>query len=137
MTHHDRKSLMVTQLDETKATALVREVLVRNYPQIDATKYKAQPMAVVNGTKGLSTVCTEGVGWNTDSNGMYTLMYFGDFSENSVDITREELLSCLSDEQIDIAQFIRNHNDRLQTNYEIWYYYGMNGSQDLKELQVS
>jgi hypothetical protein len=128
---------MVTKLDEDKATELVREVLVRNYPEGDFSRYKAQPMVVVNGTKGLSTVCTEGVGWNIDSNGMYTLMYFADFSQNSVDITREELLSCLSDEQVDLAQFIRNHNDRLQTNYEIWYYYGRNGSQDLTELQVT
>jgi hypothetical protein len=122
MTDFARKSLLVSTLDTARATELVQKVLGRDFPEGDFSRYKAQPMAVVNTEKGLATICTEGVGWHADSNGLYTIGYFRDFGEGWIDVTLSDVVSCISKEQVDLAQFIRNHNDRLQMNYELWFW---------------
>lgn len=121
----ERTSLMVTLLDRDKATAFVRN-------RFDNDRLVAEPMVVVNGKKGLATVCTEGVGWVKDEDGLYTLL-FDDINSFGmwVDITEDELFSLMSDEQTDLATFIRVFGDRLETNFDIWYSRGRDCSQDL------
>lgn len=136
-----RTSLMVSELDLNKATALIHEVIRRNNPDVEEevlSKYKAQPMAVVNGKDGIAVICTEGVGWVTDKDGLLPVhFWYQDWQQNYFDVTPEEVLSCLSDEQIDLAEFIRVHNDRLENNFYIWYSYAKSYDQNLKGLQVS
>jgi len=91
-------------------------------------------MVVVNGKDGIATVCCEGVGWTIDSNGLYTLMFLGTFSQSTVDVTLDELKSCFSTEQTDLANFIRVFGDRLESNFDLWHSYGYKHEQ---ELQVS
>lgn len=117
MTDYDRPSFMVTLLDRDKTTAFIRN-------KFDNDRYVAEPMVVINGRKGLATVCTEGVGWYKDDKG-YTILfddinYIGMWTE----ISDEELASLISDEQTDLADFIRMFGDRLESNFYIWYRYG-------------
>lgn len=132
---------MVSVLDEGKATALLHEVIRRNHPDVldeELSKYKAQPTAVVNGKDGIAVICTEGVGWVADKDGLLPLnLYYNAWQENYFNVTPEEILSCLSDEQIDLAKFIRTFGDRLENNYYIWYSYANKYDQNLKGLQVS
>ena len=117
MTNYDRPSFMVTLLDRDKTTALIRN-------KFDNDRYVAEPMVIVNGNNGVATVCTEGVGWYKDDKG-YTVLFddinsFGMWTE----ISEEELLSLVSDEQVDLAKFIRVFGDRLESNFSIWHSYG-------------
>ena len=117
MTDYDRPSFMVTLLDRDKTTAFIRN-------KFDNDRYVAEPMVVINGRKGLATVCTEGVGWYKDDSG-YTILfddinYIGMWTE----ISDEELASLISDEQTDLAEFVRMFGDRLENNFYIWYRYG-------------
>ena len=124
MTYYDRPSFMVTLLDRDKTTALIRN-------KFDNDRYVAEQMVIVNGSKGLATVCTEGVGWFKDDKG-YTILFddinsFGMWTE----ISDDELVSLISDEQIDLAEFVRMFGDRLENNFYIWYRYGYDFSQRL------
>lgn len=109
---------MVTTIDRDKATALVKDKLSK----FNTDGLVAQPMVVANSKKGLATICTEGVGWVADDNGLYTLLYFTQFNDGYVDITRDELNSIISNEQTNLATFIRTFGDRLENNFDIWYY---------------
>ena len=40
-------------------------------------------------------------------------------------------VSLISDEQIDLAEFVRMFGDRLENNFYIWYRYGYDFSQRL------
>ena len=124
MTNYDRPSFMVTLLDRDKTTALIRN-------KFDNDRYVAERMVIVNGNKGVATVCTEGVGWYKDDKG-YTILFddinsFGMWTE----ISDDELVSLISDEQIDLAEFVRMFGDRLENNFYIWYRYGYDFSQRL------
>lgn len=134
MTTRTRPSFTVGTLDTDKATEVVRQVILRDYPEADVSDYRAMPMVVVNGKDGIATVCCEGVGWTIDSKGLYTLMFLGTFSQSTVDVTLDELKSCFSTEQTDLANFIRVFGDRLESNFDLWHSYGYKHEQ---ELQVS
>ena len=132
---------MVSVLDKEKATALIHEVIRRDHPNVEEealARYEAQPMAVVTGKDGIAVICTEGVGWVADKDGLLPInFYYQQWQENYFNVTPEEILSCLSDEQIDLADFIRAFGDRLENNFYIWYGYAKSYDQNLKELQVS
>ena len=124
MTHFDRPSLMISKLDQEKATALLHEVIRRNYPKADLSHIEAEETAVVNTRKGIATICTEGVGWWADNeSGKYYLPFHSNFRMDVVEVTLDELLSCLSDTLTDLAQHIRMFGDRLENNFHLWYGY--------------
>jgi hypothetical protein len=131
MKEHNRPEFMVTLLDRDKATALVKSRFK------DPEGIHAQPMVVINGKDGLATVCTEGVGWVKDDKGLYTLLYFSNFSDGYIDITTDELHSLISDEQTNLGTFIRTFGSRLENNFDIWHYYGKDLDQTPSRVLVS
>ena len=77
----------------------------------------------------IAVVCTEGVGWVTDEYWRVEIPLRQE-SENSgwisiggssVELSAALLLRCVSDEQVDLAEFIRTFGSRLETNYAIWH----------------
>ena len=56
------------------------------------------PSAVVNTPKGLAVVCYEGVGWFEDE-GMYKILVGDEYSDWVKSITKDELLSIISNEE--------------------------------------
>lgn len=111
----ERKSVWVSKIDTNKASKLLQD-------HFQDPSIKAEEMAVVNGKRGVATVCNEGVGWFANDEGKFLLMgYYGAYGEVNMYATADELSSIMSDEFIYLDEFVRSFGDRLETNYEIWY----------------
>jgi hypothetical protein len=122
-----RKSIMVRQLDLTKLEKVIRSGISAS----STDKIEAEPMLVVNTADGLATICREGVGWWKNDNDMYLVGFFQGYSNPSLHITENELLSCLSDTDVDMAEFINKFGDRLEVNFDLWYNQVKDVSQDI------
>jgi len=122
-----RKSVMVRQLDLPKLEKVIR----RGISASSTEQVQAEPMLVVNTPTGLATICSEGVGWFKNDNDMYLVGFYQGYSNPSLHITEDELLSCLSDTDIDMAEFINSFGDRLEVNYDLWYDQVKDVSQDI------
>ena len=77
------------------------------------------PSVVVNTPKGLAVVCYEGVGWFSD-NGTYKILVGDEWNDWTKDITEEQLLSVISDEETTLHKLIDPYNDRTRSNLWIW-----------------
>ena len=77
------------------------------------------PSVVVNTPKGLAVVCYEGVGWFEDE-GTYKILVGDEYSDWTKDITKDQLLSIISNEETTLDQLIDPHNDRTRSNLSIW-----------------
>jgi hypothetical protein len=119
-----RKSIMVSRMDKTKATKIIQAMSGSDI-------IEAENMVVVNTRKGLATICTEGVGWFKNDEDKYLVGAWIDYSNPSFYFTEEQLLSCLSDEKVDLKDFINTFGDRLENNFSIWYSYISEKSQEL------
>ena len=118
---------MVRQLDLPKLEKVIR----RGISASSTEQVEAEPMLVVNTADGLATICREGVGWWKNDNDMYLVGFYQGYSNPSLHITENELLSCLSDTDIDMAEFISSFGDRLEVNYGLWYDQVKDVSQDI------
>lgn len=121
------KGTIVHLLDPIKTATLIKS----RYSNQD-TEITAEPMVVVNGRNGLATVVSEGVGWYADENGKVPVNYYaGEFNSGYQDITVEELMPLISDETIDLADFVRVFGDRLETNLSLWQNYARGHEQSM------
>jgi hypothetical protein len=77
------------------------------------------PSVVVNTPKGLAVVCYEGVGWFEDE-GMYKILVGDEWNDWVKEITKDELLSLISNEETTLSKLIDPHNDRTRSNLWIW-----------------
>lgn len=97
----------LNHIEATKALGLKDDVMV-------------YPHAVVNTRKGLATVCYEGVGWFEDE-GMYPVLVGDQFTDWTVKLTREQLLSLVRQEpEMTLHKLIDPHNDRTRSNLWLW-----------------
>ena len=126
---------VVRLLDSEKLLALGLEVLTAQYGDLDPIA-RVEPLILVETTEAsvwwdsperdrrLAVVCHEGVGWQEDKE-TGLVPFFVDFGVHGshalkVQVHPRRIKACLSDETIDLADFIRNYNDRTETNYHIW-----------------
>ena len=107
------KGVMVHLLDLDKANAYFANMIPEYNGKVDY-------MAVVVTEKGLATLCTEGVGWNADAEGKVPINISWGMSQGYIDIPVEDLAGLVSDEMVDLADFIRVFGDRLENNFYIW-----------------
>jgi len=77
------------------------------------------PSVVVNTPKGLAVVCYEGVGWFEDE-GKYKILVGDEWNDWVKEITKDELLSLISNEETTLEKLIDPHNDRTRSNLSIW-----------------
>jgi hypothetical protein len=77
------------------------------------------PAVVVNTPKGLAVVCYEGVGWFEDD-GMYKILVGDEYNDWVKSITKDELLSIISNEETTLHKLIDPHNDRTRSNLFTW-----------------
>jgi hypothetical protein len=116
---------VVHLLDPEKTTKFLQT-------KLDNPDIKSDSMVVVNGDKGVATVCTEGVGWFIDGEGLLPVNYHvGQFGSGYLDITPEELMPLISNETIDLADFIRSFGDRLENNFYSWVGYARGWNQEI------
>jgi len=78
------------------------------------------PSVVVNTRKGLALVCYEGVGWFADKDKVYKILVGDEWNDWVRDITEEQLLSIISDEETTLHQLIDPYNDRTRANLSLW-----------------
>ena len=111
------RGTVVHLLDPEKTTKFLQT-------KLDNPEIKSAPMVVVNGNKGIATICGEGVGWFVDEKGLLPIDYHvGQFGSGYLDITPEELMPLISDKTIDLADFVRTFGDRLENNFYLWVNY--------------
>ena len=116
---------VVHLLDPEKTTKFLQD-------KLDNPDIKSDSMVVVNGEKGIATVCGEGVGWFVDGEGLLPVNYHvGQFGSGYIDITPEELMPLISNETIDLADFIRSFGDRLENNFYSWVGYARGYNQSI------
>jgi hypothetical protein len=125
-----RPSIMVNKIDNDKLT----KVLISKRGKDDI---EAESMVVVNTHKGLATICHEGVGWWKNDEEKYLTAGYVGFNNIVYYLTEDELLSCLSSEQVDLAEFINTFGDRLETNFDLWYSQVRKVSQDISAFDFA
>ena len=129
-----RPSIMVNQIDTEKLTNLL---YWKNVEAGSDARPEGELMVVANTPEGLATVCHEGVGWHKNEEGKYLVSGWIGYSDIVYRITEQELLSCLSSEQVDLAEFIKSFGDRLESNFDIWYSQVRKVSQDISAFDFA
>lgn len=129
-----RPSIMVNQLDTKKLTELL---YWKNVEAGSDARPEGELMVVVNTPDGLATVCHEGVGWHKNDENKYIVSGWIGYSDIVYRITEDELLSCLSSEQVDLADFINSFGGRLESNFDIWYNQVKKTPQNVRPLQYN
>ena len=128
------RGLIVRRLDSDKLLAVGLAVLNAQYGDVskDGTP-SVEPLVLVK-TKGksvwgigdqhqLAVVCGEGVGWQEDEkNGL--VPFFVDFGHYGhalkVTVHPRVIEACLTDETVDLADFVRVFGSRLESNFYLW-----------------
>ena len=126
----ERTSVMVSKLDTDKLAAFLNT-------KYDRDDLQGEAMVVVNTPEGLATICHEGVGWFKNDDDKYLVGAYVGYNNPTFFVTEEELLSFVSDEQVDLADFINRFGDRLESNYSIWYNQVKDTPQNVRPLQYN
>lgn len=115
MTTYDRpRGTLVKSLDRDALTAL----LVSKYDLDSGARADSNALGFTD--KGYATLHTEGVGYFVQEDGTYPVsVWFSGVSHGWLDVTLEEL-QALPYEEVDLADYIRNYNDRLENNFYTW-----------------
>lgn len=127
MTRRERPSVWVSKLDTDKLTEILKT-------KTGIDSIKAEQMAIVNTERGVATVCSEGVGWWSNDDGLYLTIGHEGWSEHVVYLNAEEIADAISDEFIYLDEFINTFGDRLETNFDLWYHQVMGHSQLPKDV---
>jgi hypothetical protein len=125
-----RESVMVSQIDTAKLTTMLNA-------KADRDDLVGEQMVVANTVKGLATVCSEGVGWWKNDEDKYLVGAWVGYSNPTFYLTEDELLSCLSSEQVDLAEFVQTFGSRLENNFHLWYDQVKNVSQDISAFDFA
>lgn len=125
-----RESVMVSKIDTAKLTTMLNA-------KADRDDLVGEQMVVANTVKGLATVCSEGVGWWKNDDGKYIVGAWVGYSNPTFYLTEDELLSCLSSEQVDLAEFVQTFGSRLENNFHLWYDQVKNVSQDISAFDFA
>jgi len=114
-----RAGYLVNLLDQDKLTALIREraVSVHGATVEDAQRYTAGRGALAKTKTGVIYICTEGVGWySDDEDNRLEVEFSGGMSIGYTAIPQEDVVACISSEQVELRDFVRVFGDRLDTN---------------------
>ena len=130
----ERTTLIVHRLNHDALNDIVAEVIMAQYapnrePRIcvEPLVYAYLPGAFDGGIarERLAIICQEGVGWVPDDRDLYPIHYdFGDGAGYQgmvrVGAGRVER-EALTEEEVDLADFIRRFGERLEGNFWTWY----------------
>jgi hypothetical protein len=127
------KGLLVHRLDSEKLLELGLNILRLQYGDLDQTasveplvlvKTKDQSVWSVDPQPRLAVICGEGVGWQEDEkNGLVTFWVdFGHYGSHAlaVKVHPRVIEACVTDETVDLADFIRTFGARLDSNFYTW-----------------
>lgn len=116
--NHRRPGYLVNLLDQDKLTAVIRErvVSVHGGTVEDAQRYTAGRGALAKTAKGIVYICTEGVAWYADDDNTLEVEFHGGMSIGYTAIPQEDVVACISDEKVELRDFVRVFGDRLDLN---------------------
>jgi hypothetical protein len=122
---------MVKVIDRDALTKVVREGLMATHgleaSSLEEVKPWVQYYGIVNDAKQGRDVFVlineEGVGYTADEMDRASVLYYanGYGSTGWIDIHQRVIEGCLTGEEIDLADVIREFGDRLETNFYLWY----------------
>lgn len=105
------------KLDPAKLT----EALQKAQPEHDLVPFGE--LLLVTTKEGAAVLCTEGVGW-TEHKGLVSVLAKNNeprsFQSFEVELPVEAVTEAATDEEVDLADFIRVFGDRLEANFRIW-----------------
>ena len=111
---------MIRLLDSDKLTELVCAVLEASGRSTDDVKVERLALVRTKGGK-VATLCSEGVGWETnDDTGSLPIIVWHGWQQDYVYLPEAHVVSCVSDEVVDLAEFVRVFGGRLENNFHIW-----------------
>jgi hypothetical protein len=120
----DRVSVFGNLVDVEKATELGRAKLAETFGEDQAARWSCEPLVVIcvegsNNNATVAAVTTEGRGCML-ADGTIDMYGIADWTWYAVAFTQEELMSVLTDIEVDLADHVRVFGDRLENNYSIW-----------------
>ena len=112
----------VRVVDRSKLDAVIRDrvVNVHGGTEEDAMRYGAGSAVLVKTDKGVAYICTEGVGWWADEDGTIEVEFHSGMHIGYTAIPLEDVVACVSDQTVELADFIRTFGDRLDSNFWLW-----------------
>jgi hypothetical protein len=126
------KGSMARRLDSDKLLEIGINLQKAIYadPDLDTAGWFVEPLVVLLGENNewsepkVSVVCSEGVGWQSDQyrKAIFWIDTNGYGQAIKCEVANRALLSALTDEEVDLADFVRVFGDRLETNLGIWQY---------------
>ena len=119
-----------TIVDGTKLAEIANAIYALQYPENQLTTCTVDNFLFVelaekdpfDGHK-VAIICEEGVGWEQDAYSTISVpTNLGSFNRYAgrVHISVSVIRSCLTDLQVDIAEYVRVFGDRLDNNVAIW-----------------
>lgn len=127
----DRKpGFYVHKVDMEKLTGIIFE----KFERMADAEYEFDDLVVVkarkeDGSIGNAVIITEGVGWFADNLDKFSLPYMHRFNFNeggynmsyeSYRVSEDVVLSCVSDEVIELREWVRVFGYRLDNNCAVW-----------------
>lgn len=112
---------LVHKVDQDKLTAWLQAKARDVHEMTEWEAYRAGHMVIVKRTNGkVGVICTEGVGWSADDDGLLDVQawYYG--APQWIGVPEADLVAMVSDETVELGEFIREHNARLEVNFAIW-----------------
>ena len=135
-----RESVMVRVVDSEKLSKVAQKVFALQYGiALKDVPYRVEPLVVVRNAaitnkwdlrenREVCVVCTEGVGWECDEYGLVTVPMTTPMGASAhVKLSGTVVAKCLTDEEVDLADWVRVFGDRLETNFDVWRDMAVNG----------
>ena len=129
MSRERKKGYTGQLIDGNKVAEIANQIYVLQYGK-DATECKVDDLLFITleekntfGNEQYALVCTEGVGWVEDYYGCIEVpTNIGSMGlwNGRVFISVDEIKKCLTEQTVDISEYIRTFGDRLDNNCDLW-----------------
>ena len=127
---HRVRGCMVKLLDGNalQAVAVKAMAAAEGWKDDEVDGWKLDDVLVIGNSASdpmkFAIVCTEGVGWMQDEDGdMKVPLRWGWSGSYLARVRIDEVLACVTEQEYDLADFVRAVGDRLEDHYSIWFRY--------------
>jgi hypothetical protein len=127
----ERPSLIVRRLNTEVLSEIAKEVIIAQYAPKREPVVHAEELvyAYLPGKGGidyerLAIICREGVGWTPNERALLPVMFHvGDGVTDALAWVGARRIQeqALTDEEVNLADFVRTFGTRLEANYMMWY----------------
>ena len=120
--NHRPTGTAIHLLDTDKLKKLVTDVAIENGKPGANDHVEPDRLALVmDRDENFYVLCTEGVGWHADENGMMLIPCSTGMSWCEFEFRLGDVIDCISEETVELAEFVRTFGSRLESNFGLWY----------------